>query len=164
MKKYFLVLLVLAMVLSVSACGGDSGSGGGGGKSKKMVMFEIRNESGAPMVIDISTDISSFEDLDALDAEDFTVGTGVISSVSEDVDNFASYGWSITETSPSTYEITRYIAAGPVPEGEEYLYLGESWRQLYPDATGKVYTVTIKGKYNELAVVEWDGSGFTQTQ
>lgn len=164
MKKILIVVLALLVIFSFAACGGDSGGGGGTVKNEKRIMYEIYNESGGPLVYEGSFFADNWDGIDALNAADFIVGTGRLGAVNEDWENIASYGWPINKTSENTYEMTLYFVAGPVPAEEEYLYLDPAMSVFYPDAIGKIYSVDIKGKFNELAVVKFDGSSFTQVQ
>ena len=157
----FALLLVCVIVLSLSACEGDKATTTG--NTEKEVMYELRNVSGAPMVLDSGLDAGYWDNLDGLWAEDFTKETGSLGIAHFDAEEGVKNGW-IVETSPTTYEMTKYYAAGSVPEEEEYLYLDLVWEEFYPEAMGKVYTVTVSGTYNKLAVVEWDGSSFTQVE
>ena len=58
----FALLLVCVMVLSLSACEGDKATTTG--NTEKEVMYELRNVSGAPMVLDSGLDAGYWDNLD----------------------------------------------------------------------------------------------------
>lgn len=118
----------------------------------KNILFEIRNVSGAPYVMDDSFELDYFDDLDAITAADFTISSGNSRRHSTIAKVMADYAF--TETSPTTYQLTIVCVAGALPtdEDEQYVYLEDAL----------VSTVTISGTYNELAVIEFNGGSFLQ--
>jgi hypothetical protein len=106
------------------------------GATEKVAVYEIRNVSGTSWVIDSSSDPEYFDDLDAIDVADYTVAPGGVVTDGIDVQARLQSG-ALIELSPKTYSITVTCAA---------------------------YAVTITGVYGESAVIEWDGTSFTQVK
>lgn len=157
--SFLALLLACGMMLCLTACKEERKTAGAG----KEVWYELRNTSGAPVVLTVGSGPNAWDDVDAVDVESHLREPGVVFSVREEVGMFAQDG-GFVETSPSSYQMTMYFAAGTVPEGEPNLYMGSEWKQICPDAMGAVYRVTISGTYNQLAVIEWTGSSISQTR
>jgi hypothetical protein len=126
----------------------------------KTATYEIKNVSGTSSVMDFDTDPIYFDDVDAIDVTDFTVGAGESTGGWIDVVTLLESG-ALTELSPTTYSVTVYIGVGEIPadEEEQYVYLNPAYGQ-----TAFLHTVTITGTYGENEIIEWDGASFTQVK
>ena len=118
----------------------------------KNVLCEIRNVSGSPCVMDKNVELDYFDDLDAITASDFTVPSDGNLQFTSDAESLKEY--TFTETSPTTYQLTIVCVAGALPteDDEQYVYMEDA----------VLTSLTISGTYNELVVIEYDGTSFRQ--
>ena len=126
----------------------------------KPVVIEFTNSTNGTWVID-RTSYGSDEyrtEIDAMDAGDFAVGAGEqFMSIKRPAADMVRSGSNFNETSPTSYEYRIQLIAGgtyPADEDEQYVYA--------PFAA--VQDMVVRGTYGEVAVVEWNGTAFTQVR
>ncbi len=157
MKKILTIALGLLLIVSIAGCSNNQTTGGG--DAPKKVLIEAKNVSDSPWVICMGTVKDPEVDWHYIMIENFTIEPGESDTThlfGEELNGHKDLGY-FTETSNSTYELKLIVSETPIPTDPEILEDGQT--DEYND-----HLVDISGKYNEYAVIEWDGSVFKQVK
>ena len=152
MKQLWIMALIVLMLFGAVGCSdGEPVQSDGSDQGSKDAGYIVKNVSGEPWVLD-QADLGYFDDVDAVDVSDFTVGPGGTDGGGVYIEEQKELG-NFVETSPTTYEVTVSLLVGEVPDDPEE-------ENQIEDFT--VTNLRISGTYNEPVNIEWDGSSFKQ--